>query len=94
MNNYDFGQTVRISLEFRDADDVLTDPDDVTVVFEHQDGLAVMFTDADPEVVRESLGTYRIDYTPTLSGTWEYRTLGLLGSTQVATKQEFHVDPA
>lgn len=69
---YEIGDVIRCSVEFRDLNGVLGDPD--TVVFKHKDPSANIATITYPtDIVRTAAGLYYYDLTIDEGGTWSIR---------------------
>lgn len=75
-------------------DDVLADPDTVSVIVLAPDGTETTYVyDTDSEVVRDSLGVYHIDIDVTQGGRWYHRWIAT-GDGQAAEQQWFEARAA
>lgn len=91
MNQYQPGDAVRCSVEFRNLDGTLADPS--TVVAKYRNGTGAVTTKtygSDAEVVRDATGLYHIDISPDAAGTWYYRFAGT-GTVIAAVERSFRV---
>lgn len=67
--SYTIGNTVRLSVEFRDSAGTLVDPTEVTCRVRSQRAAAAKAL----TVTRDAVGRYHADVTPDDHGTWAYR---------------------
>lgn len=77
MDTYFAGQILRLTVEFRDNDEVLADP--TAVIFSSridQGTIGTLTYGVDPELVKDSVGIYYTDLALTVSGTYAYRYTG------------------
>lgn len=89
VNQYDVGDLVTVSAEFRSRAGVLTDPTTVVVKYQAPDTTETSKTyGTDVEVVKDSTGCYHLDIDVTAAGTWYYRFNGS-GAIQAAGEQSF-----
>lgn len=73
MQEFEYGQTVRINTEVR-VDNALTDASTLTCKVEDPTGAKVTYTyNSSPELTRASLGTYRLRIACSIAGIWKYR---------------------
>lgn len=75
-NSYALLDEVRLSGAFRNLAGALADPTTITVKVRQEVGDVETFTYAGAQVVREDVGLYYLDYTPTRSGRLYYRFIG------------------
>jgi len=88
--HYDVGAVVEAAVDI-DVDGVLTDPDALTVKYRDPSGNVVTkVSGTDPEVVRDSTGTYHIDIHAGQKGEWAVRWSGS-GQASGAVEYSFHV---
>ncbi len=88
---YLIGSLVRLLAEFKDADGVLMDPDEVKIRVLDPSGnqtTKVYLTDA--EVIKDADGMYHYDLDASAAGTWAYRWEGS-GTGQAAAEHTFTV---
>lgn len=89
MNKYEAGQTIRITVEFRDQSGTLTDPTGVKFSLRPTNPVEGAVTNY--SVTREGLGKFFVEFTTWIpSGRWAYRFDGL-GSVGVAAEGEYLV---
>lgn len=88
VNQYDIGTKVRLIGEFRDLDNVLSDP--TVVVAKTRDPSGNVTTISGGSVTKDSTGVYHVDVTLDESGTWWYRFEGT-GAVVAADEQAFVV---
>ncbi len=84
MSNYANGQTVTLSATFKNRTKSLTDPTTVTLQVTDPAGTAVLYTYAEDELVRESVGVYYKDHQFTSAGSWSYKWIAT-GTVQQQT---------
>lgn len=92
MNTFKQGQTVRLTVTFRNFANTLADP--TTVTFWVQKELDEAWaTYQSPDVVHESTGVYHLDVsTSTEGGLYDWRVVGS-GTTPSANQGQFYVEP-
>lgn len=74
INSYVYKNLVRLVGEFRDQDDNLFDPTVVRVVIEDPAGVPVTYIyGTDPELIRDTAGTYHAVVAAAVEGRWKYR---------------------
>lgn len=84
--SYPVGSRPRITVTFTDASGAVTDPADVTFVYEDPNGAITTLTYAGSTVSKLSTGIYYIDVDTTgLPGRWHFRAYSPAGTTQAAT---------
>jgi hypothetical protein len=88
MNNYDIGDLVRVTAEFKDIAGVVTDPTTVKLRV-RVNGVTSTYDDA----VRDSAGEYHRDLSILSAGVYTYRWLGT-GAVQTAKESSFSVKAA
>jgi hypothetical protein len=81
MKQIPFGCTVKIRATFRDYAKALFDPPVVRIkliprLAENDEVPEVFVYGTDPEVIRESAGTYKLMWVPPQAGGWIYRWEG------------------
>jgi ribosomal protein L21E len=77
MNHYEVGDAVRVTVTFRDLNGAVADPTTVVAKYRREtDAVTTKTYGTDAEVVRDSLGVYHIDITPSAAGTWHARFAG------------------
>jgi len=79
MNEYPYGQQVRISGAFTDDDGEAADPASGAVVVKYKDpsGNVTMLTYPDDgALVKDSTGNYHVDLLPDEAGDWLYEFAG------------------
>jgi uncharacterized protein YfaS (alpha-2-macroglobulin family) len=89
VNDYDRGDTVRLDVEFKDIDAVLTDPTNVTVYVLDPSGNETVYNDA----VNDAVGVYHKDVLLDEEGVWHYRwvgtgTLAAAGTGQLRVRKD------
>ncbi len=73
MAGYIVGQVVRFEAEFRNADNVLTDPTEVLFSWVHPSGISTSLTyEIDASLVRYGRGLYRVDLEVDAPGRWQW----------------------
>lgn len=91
MTIYDVGDGRRLTATFRDINGQLADPTTVTFRMTTPDGATTEYGyGVDAELVRDSLGVYRVDWTVTQPGRHHYRWAGD-GDVVVAEETSFTV---
>lgn len=88
INSYTIGKAVRATATIRDFNSALIDP--TALVFKILDPSSVITSytyGVDPEVVRDGVGVYHIDFEVTEKGTWYYRCEAT-GNVVVAEEHE------
>lgn len=89
--SYDLGELVRTDAVITDFDGNAVDPTTVMVEFTSPSGVKTSYTyNVDPEVVKDSTGTYHASFEPDESGLWYYRWSGT-GAAIGAKEKEFIV---
>lgn len=86
---FDIGDLVRLSAEFRDIAGALVDPSTVTFKVKPPGGDVVAYVyGTDPEVVRDSVGAFHVDWTVEINGThwWRFESTG---TGQAAAEDSF-----
>lgn len=90
INEYDVGDVVRLSVTFTDGGTAV-DPGTVTFKVRPPVGDIVTYVyGTDAALVRTATGAYRIDYEPTLHGTYVWRAAGTV-TNKAAGEQTFRV---
>ena len=96
MDSYQLGNTVRVSVTFKDSADAEFDPTPVKLVVTDPDGeefLASIYV-TDPEIVKDDTGDYHADIVPNLVSKngrdWQYRWYSD-GTTKVSGESEFEI---
>jgi hypothetical protein len=88
---FDKGDRVLCSGEFRDAGGELVDPATVTFKVKKPGGSITTYTyGLDVELVKDAVGKYRVEVDVDISGTWFYRFEGT-GAAKSAGESEFIV---
>jgi hypothetical protein len=91
LNTYDIGDRRRLSAAFRDEDSSLADPTTVTFWLREPDGYVMGYVyGVDAELVRDSLGTYHVDWDITAPGVHHWR-FECTGNIAVAEESRFMV---
>lgn len=92
MKQFTLGSRIRFVGTFTDLiAGVVTDPTAVTLKLHDPTGAETSFTYSAGQVIRDSVGVYHYDYTPTISGlTWRARWVGT-GSVVAATEAQFEI---
>ena len=90
-NEYDIGDRVRLTATFTDADDVATDPDNVSIFYTDPSGNET----EDDAPTKSATGIYYTDINLDEAGKWKYRSEGTAagGDYQGAEKSHFYVTP-
>ena len=70
-NAYSPNQPVRMSVAFTVLGS-LTDPTTVALTVKDPNGTKTTYTYAASQVLKDSIGSYHFDVTPTISGSWFY----------------------
>lgn len=83
------GAPIRLSGKFYDATGTLVDPGAVTLNLNLPDGTTASFT-----AVRDSVGVYHYDYTPALTGTFDFWFAGTGANASTQAPDIFTVTPA
>lgn len=90
-NNYDIGDIVRLSVEFKDQAGAFVDPGQVFVKIRDSLGVITSFQfNTNPEVIKDATGKYHIDQEATKEGVWFYRWEGKL-TNKSASEASFTV---
>lgn len=91
INEFDIGDAVRCSAEFRNLAGALTDPTTVSVSVKTPAGvITTKVYGTDAEVIRESAGKFYIDVDATAAGVWFYRFFST-GTGKAAAERQFNV---
>lgn len=89
--NFDIGDLIRESAEFRNSDKVLVDPTTVATTIREPGGNKIdKVFGVDAEIVRDSAGKFHQDFTPTKDGTHDFRWVST-GTGQAAEETSFVV---
>ncbi len=84
--------TVRIPVNFQDADGADVDPDTITFKLYSPDAeISTYVYGTDDEVFRTSVGDYYIDVTPDLPGRWHFRWESTGANLATAVEGQFVV---
>lgn len=84
--------TVRIPVNFQDADGVDVDPDTITFKIYSPDAAITSYVyGTDAEILRTSDGDYYIDVTPNLPGRWHFRWESTGANLATAVEGQFVV---
>ena len=97
---YEFGQAVRLTAAFEDASGAAADPTTITFKF----GVQLVHPPPDPtatsavfgvdiNVVKDSVGNYHYDFTPSLPGNYIYLCQGT-GTVAAVAVGRFRVKPS
>jgi hypothetical protein len=86
MNEYDYGDTVTMRVDFK-VDDTLTDPTTVTLTVTDPSGDATSYTYSGAEVTKDATGEYSKALACSESGEWTYRWTGTGAVAAVGTKR-------
>lgn len=93
-NAYEKGGVLRLSAAFTDQAGTAVDPAALTARWRKPDGSVTVKTyGSDAELVRVSLGNFRVDVDLDVEGEWEYRFAGT-GANAAAGKKRFRVREA
>lgn len=91
-NYYDVGDLVHITADFTNQAGSPTDPTAVICKIKTPGGTVTTYTyGTDPEIVKDSVGSYHLDHIATQEGTYKYRWEGT-GAVQAAEDGRFYVD--
>lgn len=91
MSQYDIGDVGRCSVIFRDLAGVAVDPNAVSLQIKRPDSSILEFRyQQDIELVRDSTGSYHLDYLVTQDGTHYYKWTGS-GTVFAAEEAQFFV---
>ncbi len=86
---HDIGDLRRLSVLFKDLNDVATDPTTIIFKIREPDGVLTTFTfGVDAELVKVATGSYHLDFAITKTGRHAWRFEGT-GSLQAAEGAEF-----
>lgn len=89
MNNYNQNTLVRCSVTFTDASNgVAADPTAVTVAVTDPNGASTA-----PAAVKDGVGLYHVDVTPTVQGIWTYGFTGT-GAVVAYGEGQFFAEPS
>ncbi len=88
MNSYPANTTIRLSVVFKDSNGTATDPTTVTATV-----LDPTEASTNPTVVKDSVGDYHADLTPSVAGEWDYTFAGT-GSLVASASASFFIQPA
>lgn len=89
-NEYEVGDTVRVSNTFKDAAGVAADPTTVRFKYKTPAGTTTTLTYlTDSALVKDSVGNYHVDVSITETGTWRWRWEGT-GTNASAAEGVFH----
>lgn len=94
-NTHDYGDLVRVSAEFRDAEtEALIDPTAVKLSVRNPSGTVTTYTYGDDDaLLRTETGKYEQDVSADEAGRWYYRWWST-GDGQAAEERSFEVRPA
>ena len=91
MNLYEQGNVVRVSVVFKNAAGVPTDPTAVTLRLRKPDTTVITYTyQSGAEIVRDSAGAFHADIVVNKRGTWEYKWMGT-GAVVASDENSFEV---
>jgi len=89
------GNTRPLTMTFRNTDNVLADPDAITLYIVDPAGqVSDQYTYADADITRTSTGVYTMDYTPSASGMagiWQAQWTATTGSSIFTAIVAFYV---
>lgn len=90
-NQYDIGDMVTIYGIFSDINDVVTDPTTISVLVKDPTGTLTTYVyGVDANLIKDSVGNYHFDITPTVTGVWYYKFVGE-GAVKAAEEDSFFV---
>ncbi len=91
VNIYDNGDLIIVSAVFTDSVGAAIDPSTVTFKFKDPAGTTTTYLyGTDAELVRDSVGNYHVDLSPTVRGDYLYRYEST-GTGQAAEEHSFSV---
>lgn len=91
-NTHDYGELVRLTAAFTDADGSAIDPNAVYVQVKDPAGNITTYQyNVDAEVVKDSVGNYHIDINANQAGIWHYRWYST-GTGQAAEEAWYKID--
>ena len=89
--NYDVGDSIRCSVEFKDTDDVLIDPTSISFKLKLPSGSIVTYVyGTDAQLVKDSTGKYHVDVDISSAGIYYYRFIGT-GAVKAAGESKFSI---
>jgi hypothetical protein len=91
--SYAIGQQARVSAEFRDPANVLTDPTTVKLKVRAPTGPEQTFVFGSSSIVRDSLGKYHYDLALTSGGDWIVKWVSRGVLTTASPETPIRVDP-
>jgi hypothetical protein len=93
INTYDVGDLVKVSVLFTDVNDEPADPATVSLAFSDPSGNSLTYDyGSDPEVVKNSTGSYYVELSIDEAGDWFYRWYST-GAGQGSEQSQFAVKP-
>jgi hypothetical protein len=88
LNQYEVGDLLRYSGEFRNSGGTLIDPTTVTFKARNPAGTITSYLyGTDAQVVKDSTGIYHVDWSLTSAGKWYFR-IESTGTGQAADEEE------
>jgi hypothetical protein len=75
-NTYDIGDRIRVKCDFKDQNDVVADPGDVTLKVKPPDGIVATYTYLGATVNKSAVGQYYKDVSLNQEGKWYYKFEG------------------
>ena|SRR5487761_2034170 len=92
MNSYVINEPVHLSVTFASGG-TAADPTGVTGKVRTPSGTITTYASGDGNLIRDGVGLYHLDITPTVAGVWSYRFIGT-GVLVAASEAEFYVQPS
>jgi hypothetical protein len=90
MAEYNIGDKRRLTATFKDINDVLTDPTDITFLMKEPDGTKTTHLSGGGIVTASSTGVWYVDWTVTQEGIHNYEFKGT-GAVVTAEESSFRV---
>jgi hypothetical protein len=91
INQHDIGDLIRMDAEFRNNQDVLTDPTTVTFKLKLPDGELIIYVyGTDEEVERLDEGIFRVEHLAEISGSHPYLWRGT-GTVAQVEESSFYI---
>lgn len=92
MSAYNLGQSVKLYVDFTDANGAAANPTTVRCKVQKPDGTEATYTSASsPAVTNPSTGRFQLILSADQSGMWTYRWEGDTGTTTPRDEEQFHV---
>jgi len=91
---YLVGQRLRFSIVVTNLiTGLATDPANLTLVLQSSSGNTTYTYPSGSDIVRDSLGNFHCDFTPTVTGNWNYRWSST-GTVVAAAESQFSIQPS